>query len=245
MKKLKMIGILMALGLIFSGIANAEDAADKKWKDEAEFLYVQTSGNTEVMTLALKNMLEYRFSKPLKGVWNIIALKGETDGEKTAEHYYTDVRLDYLFTEHLYAYALGTWLRDEFAGFDDRYSVGPGVGYKILIGPQHFLLAEAGLNYTYEDYVVSKVEGFIEGRAFGKYEYAFTEKNRFSLGSEYLQDFEDNRNYKINSEVALISALTDVLALKVAYEVRYQNRPIPDEIEKTDTLFGAAIVVTY
>ncbi|MBW2176989.1 MAG: hypothetical protein JRH03_08595, partial [Deltaproteobacteria bacterium] len=65
MKKLKMIGILMALGLIFSGIANAEDAADKKWKDEAEFLYVQTSGNTEVMTLALKNMLEYRFSKPL------------------------------------------------------------------------------------------------------------------------------------------------------------------------------------
>jgi len=85
----------------------------------------------------------------------------------------------------------------------------------------------------------------VEGRAFGKYEYAFTKKNRVSLGSEYLHDFDDNSNYKSNSEVALISALTDVLSLKVAYEVRYQNRPIPSELEKTDTVFGAAIVVTY
>ena len=129
----------MALGLIFSGFANAEDAADKKWKDEAEFLYVQTSGNTEVMTLALKNMLEYRFSKPLKGVWNISALKSETDGDKTAERYYTDLRLDYLFTEHWYAYALGAWLKDEFAGFDNRYSLGPGGGYKFFIGPKFLI----------------------------------------------------------------------------------------------------------
>ena len=60
-----------------------------------------------------------------------------------------------------------------------------------------------------------------------------------------MHDFDDNSNYKSNSETALISALTDVLSLKVAYEVRYQNRPIPSELEKTDTVFGAAIVVTY
>jgi len=45
--------------------------------------------------------------------------------------------------------------------------------------------------------------------------------------------------------VAVISALTDILSLKLGYEVRYQNRPVPAELEKTDTLFGAAIVVTY
>ena len=93
--------------------------------------------------------------------------------------------------------------------------------------------------------MVEEEQSFAEGRAYGKYEYAFTEKNRASLASEYLQDFDDNSNYKSNSEVALISALTDVLSLKVSYEVRYQNRPIPSELEKTDTVFGAAIVVTY
>ena len=245
MQSIKRISILILIGIVFAGNVYAEEPADKRWKDEAEFLYVQTGGNTDVLTLAFKNMLEYKFSKPLKGVWNISALKSETDGDKTAERYYTDLRLDYLFTEHWYAYVLGTWLKDEFAGFDDRYSVGPGAGYKILIGPKHFLLAEAGLNYTHEDYVVQRGESFVEGRAFGKYEYAFTKKNRASLSSEYLYDFDDNSNYKSNSEAVLISALSDVLSLKVSYEVRYQNRPIPSELEKTDTVFGAAIVVTY
>ena len=245
MQWINRISILILIGIVFTGVAYAEEPADKKWKDEAEFLFVQTGGNTDVLTLAFKNMLEYQFSKPLKGVWNISALNSKTDGEKTAERYFTDLRLDYLFTEHWYAYALGSWLKDEFAGFDNRYSLGPGAGYKFFIGPKHFLLAEAGLNYTHEDYVVEEGQGFVEGRAFGKYEYAFTEKNRVSLASEYLHDFDDSSNYKSNSEAALISALTDVLSLKVAYGIRYQNRPIPDELEKTDTVFGAAIVVTY
>jgi putative salt-induced outer membrane protein len=245
MKLLKQISILILLGAFFAGTVYAEEPADKKWKDVAEFLFVQTSGNTDVRTLAFSNMLEYTFSEPLKGVWNISALDSETDGEQTAERYYTDLRLDYLFTDHIYAYILGSWLKDEFAGFDNRYNIGPGAGYKILIGPKHFLLAEAGLGYAHEDYVVEDDQAFMEGRAYGKYEYAFTEKNRFLLGSEYLQDFDDTSNYKSNSEAAVISALTDILSLKVSYEVRFQNRPIPSDLEKTDTVFGAAIVVTY
>jgi putative salt-induced outer membrane protein len=245
MKSIKWLIILTLAGILFTGLAYAEEPADKKWKDEAEFLFVQTGGNTDVRTLAFKNMLEYKFSNPLIGVWNISLLDTETDGEQTAERYYTDLRMDYLFTEHWYAYVLGNWMKDEFAGFDQRYTIGPGAGYKILIGPKHFLLAEAGLAYASEDYVVEEDENFAEGRAFGKYEYAFTEKNRFSLASEYLHDFDDNSNYKSNSEAAVISALTDILSLKVSYEIRYQNRPKPSDLEKTDTVFGAAIVVTY
>jgi putative salt-induced outer membrane protein len=245
MNRFKMIGVLACVALFLAGVAYAQDSSERRWKDEAEFLYVQTSGNTEVLTMSFRNMLEYRFSEPLKGVWNISALKGDTDGEKTAERYYTDLRLDYLFTERLYAYGLGSWLKDEFAGYDSRYTIGPGGGYKLWIGPKHFLLAEAGLNYAREDYVGPKTESFAEGRVFGKYEYAFTEKSRFSLGSEYLQDFSETDNYKLNTEAAIVSALSDNFSLKVSYEVRYQNRPIPEELEQTDTLFGAAIVVTY
>ena len=245
MNPLKVVSIFIILTLFLVAGAIAEEPADKKWKDEAEFLFVQTSGNTDVRTLAFSNMLEYRFSKPLKGIWNIKALNSENDGEKTAERYYTDLRLDYLFTEKLYAYLLGTWLKDEFAGFKHRYTAGPGIGYKFLDGPRNFLLGEAGLEYASEDYVVEEDEDFAEGRLYGKYEYAFTEKNRFSLSSEFLQDFNDTKNYKSNSEAAVISALTDIISLKVSYGVRYQNRPKPSDLEKTDTVFGAALVVTY
>jgi len=245
MHLLKISSVFIALIMVLAVGATAEEPADKKWKDEAEFMYVQTGGNTDVRTLAFSNMLEYRFSKPLKGVWNIKALNSETDGEKTAEHYYTDLRLDYLFTEKLYAYLLGTWLKDEFAGFKHRYTAGPGMGYKFINGPKNFLLGEAGLEYANEDYIVDEDERFAEGRVYGKYEYAFTEKNRFTLSSEFLQDFNDTKNYKSNSEAAVISALTDIISLKVSYGVRYQNRPKPSDLEKTDTVFGAALVVTY
>ena len=245
MRKTTILIVSILLGAMILGTAFAEEAQDKKWKDVAEFLFVQTSGNTDVRTLAFSNMLEYKFSKPLVGIWNISALDTQTDGEQTAERYYTDGRLNYLLTEQWYTYLLGTWLKDKFAGFDHRYSVGPGAGYKIFAGPKHFLLAEAGLAYVEEDYTEDATEDFIEGRAFGQYEYAFTEKNKFSLSTEYLYDFQDSSNYKSNSEAAVISALTDILSLKVSYEVRYQNRPKPSDLEKTDTVFGAAIVVTY
>ncbi|MCG6909202.1 MAG: DUF481 domain-containing protein [Deltaproteobacteria bacterium] len=245
MRMMKIVGMILALGAMIVGTAFAEEPADKPWKDEAEFLFVQTGGNTDISTLAFKNLLTYDFTDALTGTWNIGALYTETDGDKSAERYYTDLRADYAVTERWYGYALGGWLRDEFAGFDERYYLGPGAGYKILIGPRHFLVAEAGLSYAHEDYVTEKPASFIEGRAYGKYEYAFTEKNRFSLWSEYLQDFDDGDNFKVNSEAAVVSALNDILSLKVSYGVRYQHRPIPDDLEKTDTVLGAAIVVTY
>jgi len=40
------------------------------------------------------------------------------------------------------------------------------------------------------------------------------EKTKFSQGLEYLQSLEENDTWKINSETALITSLTDVLALK-------------------------------
>lgn len=245
MAQKKTLALVTLILSMVAGLAYAEDAADRKWSNETGFSYVQTTGNTEILTLALENVLGYTFSEKLEGVWNLRALNGETDGERTAERYFTDLRLDYLFSERLYGYVAGSWLSDEFAGFDARYALGPGVGYRMLVGPKHFLLAEVGLNYAHEDYVAADSAEFAEGRAFGEYEYAFTERNRLTLNSEFLQDFDDSDNYKLNTTAALTSALNDILSLKVAYEVRYQNRPVPAELEKTDTVFGAAVVVVF
>jgi putative salt-induced outer membrane protein len=245
MTQRKALALVIGILSITTGLVHAEDTPAKNWKVESDLSYVQTTGNTEVLTLAFKNLLEYTFSEKLKGAWNLQALNVETDGEQTAERYYTDLRLDYLFSDRFYGYVLGSWLTDEFAGFDARYALGPGAGYKILVGPKNFLLVEAGLSYAHEDYVAADTADFAEGRAFGQYEYAFTEKNRLSLSSEFLQDLDDTDNYKLNSEAAITSALNDILSLKVAYEVRHQNRPIPAELEETDTVFGAAVVVIF
>lgn len=181
----------------------------------------------------------------MQGEWKVGALYGETDGEKIAESYFTDLRLDYLFTNRFYSFAAAGWSQDEFAGIDSRYYVGPGVGYKFLTGPKHFLLGEAGANYVNEEYTDDTDEDYIVGRAYASYEYAFTEKNRFSQSVEYLYDFEDGDNYNVLSETALISALSDYLSLKTSYVVKYDNEPVPSTLKETDTILSVTLVVNF
>ncbi|MBN1380538.1 MAG: DUF481 domain-containing protein [Deltaproteobacteria bacterium] len=218
-------------------------AEEKAWEDSAELSYVQTSGNTDILTLAGKNSLKYRFSDQWTSMWNIGALYGKTDGDKDSERYYTDLRTDYKATERIYYYGLAGWFQDKFSGIDSRYYLGPGVGYWFLKGERHYLSAEAGLNYAREDYTDSSDNDFLEGRLWGKCEYVFNSKTRFSQTAEYLQNFDNADKYRINALTALTTMLTDRFSLKVSYEINYKNEPIPDILERTDTIFSVALVV--
>ncbi len=226
-------------------LATGAYAEEKRWGDQAELSFVDTGGNTDITTLSAKNLLQYKFSEKLQGAWTVGALYGKTDGEKSAESYFSDLRLDYLFTNRFYSFAAAGWSQDEFAGIDSRYYVGPGVGYKFITGPKHFLLGEVGANYVYENYTDDTYEAYIEGRAYARYEYAFTEKNKFSQSVEYLYDFEDGDNYTVNSETALISALSDYLSLKTSYVVKYDNQPVPSTLKETDTILSVTLVVNF
>ena len=238
------------VGLLWVGLvvnhAFAEDESElKKFKALAEMSVVNTSGNTDIITLSLKNTLAYDFSRKYLGTWNVNILSGKQNDEKSAERYGTDLRLDNFFSFGTYAYLLGSWLQDKFAGYDNRYSFGPGIGQKLVDGPRHYLKAEIGCNWTREDYSSAETESFLEGRASGRYEYLVSEISKFSQKLEYLHDFDDPSNYKIESVTALTTALTKVLAIKIAYDVRYQNRPVSEDIKKTDTIFSASLVVSY
>ncbi len=248
------IAKLTVLFLLMITVVQISEAAEettpkeeKRFSNETSFALVNTTGNSDTLAVAGKNEMKYKFTEKWTGSWVAGGLYNKSDGDKTAERYFTDLRTDYAITDRWYAYGLGTWLRDKFAGFDNRFAIGPGVGYKFLIGPKHFLKGETGLNYAYEDYSDpdEDAEQFMEGRLFGKYEWAFTEKTKFSQGVEYLQSFKTGDAWKLNSETALTTDLTDILALKVSYSVFYNNDPRPSDLDKTDTILATSLVVNY
>ncbi len=233
-------------------ICPAVQAKDNKWSNETEFSFVDTGGNTDVLTLSLKNLLKYKFAENINGAWRLGALFGETNGEKNSERFNTDVRGDYFINKALYAALLAGWLQDEFAGLDARYYFGPALGYKFIDGPEHSLSAEAGVDYVKENYTSSDPDSndYARGRALGLYEYAFNPKNKLSQSLEYLHDFSESDNYSVNSVTALISSMSDVLSLKFSYEVAYDNEPAldpstGDKLEDTDTILSATLVVNY
>ena len=241
---MRTITVFITLLVVLTGIP-ATYAEEKKWSDEAELSLVDTGGNTDLLSISANNLLQYTFDENLMGTWKLSALYGESDGVRNAESYSTEVRLDYLFTDQLYTAGIAGWLKDEFAGIEARYYVGPALGYKLFTGPRHFLLGEVGLSYVTEKYIDSTDEQFIEGRAFVKYEYAFTEKNKFSQSLEYLYNFDDSDDYKVNSETALISSLSDYFSLKASYEIKHDNKPAPQTLEETDTVLSLALVVNF
>ncbi len=225
--------------------AEAPPKNDKAWSDQAEFSFVNTTGNTKTTSMAGKNLLAYKFTPKLVGSWKLGGLYSRDKGRTTAENFATELRFDHLYTERIYTYALAGWNKDRFGGIDQRLYGGVGAGYKILVGPRHFLLGEAGLNYTMEEYTDGTDSGFITGRAFAKYEYAITKKNRFTQSLEYLYDFSDSDHYKVNSETAVVAALTDTFSLKAGYTVRFDHKPVPAGLKRTDTLMSVALVANF
>ena len=234
----------LSMIIVILGAFPVAQAEEMKWQDEAELLYVDTSGNTDVTTFSAKNTLTVPFSGKTKGTWRLGVLYGESDGTKNAESYFTELRVDHSYTERLYSFGYGGWYKDKFAGIDARYYLGAGGGYKFLTGPKHFLSGEAGLTYTKEEFTDNTDNDFPGGRLFGKYEYHFTEKNRFTQSLEWLLDFSKFDNWNLNSETALLSALNSWLSLKASYVIKYDNDPIAG-VKKADRILGVALVANF
>jgi len=243
MMKILSIFFLSLAIILFS--ANPGLSEEKNWNDEAEFSFVQTDGNTDVSNIAAKNLLKWKFTEKLSGTWKLGVLYGESDGETNAEKYFTDLRMDYLFTKKFYGALIGGWLKDEFDGIDARYYAGPTLGYKFLIGPKHFLLFEAGVNYVSEAYTDDTLRTYVGNRTFGEYKYQFNDKTRFTQTLEFLYDFDESNNYLATSVTALTTALNSHLSMKASYEVKYDNEPVPETLEKTDTVLSMALLINF
>ena len=241
MNKLSILLCLMSI-FLFSFVCTAED---KKFKDEAEISFVDKTGNTETTDLYLKNLLYYQFTEKIDGSWKVEIGYGKTDKEKTAENYLTELKGNYALNNRVYVSALLGWAQDKFSGIDQRYYIGPALGYKFYTGPKHFLSAEAGARYVKEDYTDNTNDNFLEGRLFGTYKYQITGTSAFKQDLEILDDFDDTKKYKINSITSVTAALNSWLYLKTSYEIKYSNDPVGDDIKNTDTVLSATLGINF
>lgn len=212
------------------------------WTDQAELSYVDTGGNTETTSLSARNTLKGPLSEKLILTWSLSGLLAETDGVTTGEQYFTEFRLDYAISDRFYTFGLANWRQDEFAGLENRVSLGLGAGYKFLYGPVHELSGEAGLNQVTEDFTDGTDSDHLSVRFFGGYGWNMSEYARFTQTMEYLTDPDDNNNYQAKTETAFISTLSDILSLKTSYDMQYDNDP-PAATEKTDTRLGITLIL--
>ncbi len=274
------IALALAIAAVTAASAQSGDAAKppaRPWTDVAELSYVSTSGNASTQNFAFSNKFLYKWTRSDLGV-DAAGLRAEStdrtitnpDGtvvvndvtKTTAEAYALSAKYRLDVTKRLLWYVNGGWNRNTFQGFDNRYSLGSGVGYKFLTTPRHTLSGELGAEGVREERVDLTTDTYGALRAFAGYEFKINDSAKFTQEIELIDNLKDTADWRGRSVTGVIASMTKKVALKVSYTVLYRNRPVavmipPDATapigtpgalytyEKTDTIAAASVVVNF
>ena len=119
-----------------------------------------------------------------------------------------------------------------------------GATYKVLLGPKHELSVDGGLTRTHEERIDNVTRNFWGGLAGVSYAWHFSANATLTERAVLFPNFNYSSDWRVTSDTAVQAKLTDLLALKVAYQVKYSNQP-PADKRKTDTATLASVVVSF
>tara|TARA_Y100000588_G_scaffold320059_1_gene350439 strand:+ start:1178 stop:2059 length:882 start_codon:yes stop_codon:yes gene_type:complete len=233
------------------GTANswAQDNENKLgWSDTAELTAVFTEGNSAARTIGFKNELIYKWNNSTFTT-DIGSLRAEStevirsavgDSPKnfqivknsvtslTAKSDYARARYDQAMSPRTFWYTSSGWERNTFAGIQNRYSIGAGLGNTFFETNRTGLRTSYGVSYTIQDDVIENPEGqnrFAGIRLSYDYDLTFNSNTTFTsvlLADENLSDVSDFRIDFVNS---IAVNLVSQLALKFSWQLLYDFQP--------------------
>jgi putative salt-induced outer membrane protein len=191
------------------------------WKGELEIGASSSTGSTS--SLGLLGSLELK----REGIeWtHKVSARVEvqrTNGETSAERVFAAWQPNYRFEGHTYAYGLAQYEHDPFAGYDDRYTLGGGLGYQALDGERLKLELEGGPAFRH----VNEVDGTDRSRLAARGSLNLNWKITPTLGftqttAVYLEGGDGN----VVANTALDTKLIGNLKARFSYNVQYERTP--------------------
>jgi putative salt-induced outer membrane protein YdiY len=246
-----------------------------------DLAFLWTSGNSKASSFGLKLDLNrlwakqaFRFSagalrqasSPAR-----IAVGTPTDyelevlePEATSEEYFARAAYDRQINDRLF-YTLGAgWERRPFAGIDNRWMGGVGLGYALAMGEPTDFRAILGLTYTKEDPIVDDptVESDFAGlRLSWDLKQVISSNTKLIHGFRFDQNLSESSDRRIDTDLGLVVSINKVLALKAGMRLWFDNQPsleelalfdpsglpagltVPVPLKKVDTQASLALVV--
>jgi putative salt-induced outer membrane protein YdiY len=133
------------------------------------------------------------------------------------------------------------YLRDVFAGIEQRHVIEGGASYLAVSTPPHRLRFDAGLGYLYEDRPAGEHFDSATLSLAAAYRLTISPTSEFAYDPRFLLTLSDADAWKFDQNAALTVAMTSVLSLKLAHTVRYSAEP-PAGFDTTDTIMSISLV---
>jgi len=242
-----------------SNVAGQAAKPAKTHSFTADLGFVNAAGNTSVTTFNVGDKLVLN-SPDKKVIFTQLfsVVRSEADGVKNAENYRGLVRLDYGLDHVFYLFGLTGWERNAPAGLLRRFEETIGLAYKAVTQPNDELALELGLSMFQERTVdgaagVQLVNDYNAGRLAGIYKHKFNPSSFFQQQLEVIPNLDVARAYRVNSETSFVAPLSTHLAIKLGYQVRFDNlppikpdpNPLGERLKKTDRYLTAGLTISY
>lgn len=254
--------IIIGLGITLPRFIAAQDAEPPtSWTDIAELSFVLTSGNSESNSFGARNKLTRDFdsSELSLDAGGIRVESGtitrtaigtgqtdfrvldQTDRETTAENYFAQLRLDKQLSERAYVYTSGGWIRNRFAGVDNRWTGAAGYGINLVANDRSAFAVDLGATVTSEDRISGATESFVGLRLTWNYTYQVTQTTEFASHLTLDENISDTDDLRADFDNSIGVAISSVLALKAGVKLLFDNQPALEEVDLFGTPAGPAI----
>ncbi|MDY7092966.1 MAG: DUF481 domain-containing protein [Acidobacteriota bacterium] len=226
----------------------APEPPEPTWELKLGLSYVATSGNSDTSS----GGFDLEYTKEWE-VWSLEAganaLRAEEDNETTAERYGAFAHGSRQLTERLSLTAGLSLLEDRFTGVDLRTVADLGLKQQWVDNETWTFATTAALTWTREELVddPANPDADTSDDSFGALfklagSWQLSENASATSKLTYYPNFDVSDDYRFDGEVGVQAALTSAWALKVAYQLRYDNLPVPG-FDTTDTTTTASLVL--
>jgi putative salt-induced outer membrane protein YdiY len=281
------MGIVLTAVLAFGASqAWAQDEPELGWSDTAELTMVFTGGNAQSSTLGLRNQLKRiwdgavltadvgilranstQITRTATGFSPASFILAEDSVTAlTAANYFVRGRYERQVNERLFWYAGTGWERNTFAGVASRSTWVGGVGHIWRDDDTATFRTAYGLSYTVQDDVVDVVgseTSFAGLRLSYDYRRQLTPTTEFTSALVADENLQEGGDFRSNLTNTVAVSMTSQLALKVSWQLLYDNRPsfagvalrLPSglpagrtvlvELDKLDTFLTFALVASF
>ena len=215
-----------------------------EWTNESEVGILLAHGNSTSESYTAKETAAHIWKdNSLK--FNGRYLQTKTNDIENAHYWSLGLRYDHALNEKLGVYFGEMVESDRYAGYNQKYNSDIGARYSLIKETKFVWDVEAGYRYTIENQIIGVRNNLHYARGYTEATKTWTEGVFTKFWFEYLPNLTIGSDYQMNSEISLSAALNNMVALKTAYLLRYDNLKNPGAIAKTDTLLTTSLVATF
>jgi len=246
MKHFLFIILLLSAGLSAEEV-KTEDASESTWKNNIEFGYLMSSGNTETESLngkinAINTLENWRHD------FKLAAFSSSDNDQTTAERFLLEYQGDRKLDNNSYFFVNTSYEEDKFSGYEYRANLTAGYGKQLYNANKMTIDAEIGAGYRQSELTFADPEDWDNN---GQNEAIFR------LAAKYLWQIEEDRSLAANLtvdageestistfEIAFVSIIAGDLSLKAAFDARHTSE-VPAGIENLDTVTSINLLYSF